>query len=91
MEKCGSDKYGIIFYYRTGRTMKIEPLTTAGQLRNYILRMVARQWYDCSRESFNFVKQIVNAKKHGKDISFDYTSDFDERGISIFFLLEIRW
>ncbi|MCP9265968.1 HECD1 [Dirofilaria immitis] len=66
---------------RSGRTMKIEPLSTVKQLKCYILRMVAKQWYDQGRETFHFVEEIRNAKKHGTKISFTYTSDFDDRGI----------
>jgi len=29
---------------RSGRTLKMEPLTTVGQLENYLLKMVAKQW-----------------------------------------------
>ncbi|KHN87505.1 E3 ubiquitin-protein ligase HECTD1 [Toxocara canis] len=68
---------------RTGRTMKTEPLTTVGQLKNYILRMVAKQWYDRDRETFAFVKQILHAKKNSSKISFVYSSDFDDQGTLI--------
>lgn len=66
--------------YRTGRTMKTEPLTTVGQLKNYILRMVAKQWYDRDRETFAFVRQIKDARKNSSKISFVYSSDFDDQG-----------
>ena len=29
---------------RSGRTLKMEPLTTVSQLENYLLKMVAKQW-----------------------------------------------
>ena len=29
---------------RTGRTLKMEPLTTVSQLESYLLKMVAKQW-----------------------------------------------
>jgi E3 ubiquitin-protein ligase HECTD1 len=29
---------------RSGRTLKMEPLTTVGQLESYLLKMVAKQW-----------------------------------------------
>lgn len=61
--------------------MKTEPLTTVGQLKNFILKMVSKQWYDRGRETFNFVKQIKEAKKSGDKLNFVYTSDFDEQGI----------
>uniref|UniRef100_A0A158Q903 E3 ubiquitin-protein ligase n=1 Tax=Elaeophora elaphi TaxID=1147741 RepID=A0A158Q903_9BILA len=66
---------------RSGRTMKVEPLSTVKQLKCYILRMVAKQWYDRGRETFHFVEEIRNAKKRGTKISFTYTSDFDDKGI----------
>lgn len=34
---------------RTGRTLKMEPLATVGQLSKYLLKMVAKQWYDMDR------------------------------------------
>ncbi|CAG9534153.1 unnamed protein product [Cercopithifilaria johnstoni] len=64
---------------RSGRTMKAEPLSTVKQLKCYILRMVAKQWYDRGRETFHFVEEIRDAKKRGTKISFTYTSDFDDR------------
>uniref|UniRef100_A0A914ZV22 E3 ubiquitin-protein ligase n=10 Tax=Parascaris univalens TaxID=6257 RepID=A0A914ZV22_PARUN len=66
---------------RTGRTMKTEPLTTVGQLKNYILRMVAKQWYDRDRETFAFVRQIKDARRSSSKISFVYSSDFDDQGL----------
>ncbi|EFO28334.2 hypothetical protein LOAG_00153 [Loa loa] len=66
---------------RSGRTMKVEPLNTVKQLKRYILRMVAKQWYDRGRETFHFVEEIKEAKKHGAKISFTYTNDFDDKGI----------
>ncbi|VDK47623.1 unnamed protein product [Anisakis simplex] len=66
---------------RTGRTMKTEPLTTIGQLKNYILRMVAKQWYDRDRETFAFVKLINEAKRTSSKITFTYSSDFDDQGL----------
>ncbi|CAJ0936941.1 unnamed protein product, partial [Mesorhabditis belari] len=62
---------------RTNRFFKSEPLTTIGQLKNFLLKMVAKQWYDRERETFNFVKQIQKEK----ELSFTYTSDFDDQGI----------
>ncbi|KAK6110532.1 HECT-domain (ubiquitin-transferase) family protein [Brugia pahangi] len=66
---------------RSGRTMKVEPLSTVKQLKCYILRMVTKQWYDRGRQTFHFVEEIKNARKHGTKISFTYTSDFDDKGI----------
>ncbi|MFH4979391.1 hypothetical protein AB6A40_006100 [Gnathostoma spinigerum] len=66
---------------RTGRTMKTEPLTTVGQLHDFILQMVAKQWYDWSRETFAFIKAIKQAKISKTNLSFVYSNDFDENGI----------
>lgn len=66
---------------RSGRTMKSEPLATVGQLKNYILRMVAKQWYDRERETYNFIKVIEEAKKSGQKLTFVYSSDFDDQGL----------
>ncbi|KAL3982231.1 HECT-domain (ubiquitin-transferase) family protein [Acanthocheilonema viteae] len=66
---------------RSGRTMRVEPLSTVKQLKCYILRMVAKQWYDRGRETFHFVKEIRDAKKRGSKISFTYTNDFDDKGL----------
>lgn len=60
--------------------MKTEPLATVGQLKNFILKMVSKQWYDRDRETFNFVKQVKEAKELGKSLNFVYTSDFDDQG-----------
>lgn len=61
--------------------MKMEPLATVKQLKCYILQMVTKQWYDRARETFSFVKEIKDAKKKGTNLSFTYTSDFDDKGL----------
>ena len=43
---------------RTGRTLKMEPLATVKQLERFLVKMVAKQWYDYDRPTFNFVKQV---------------------------------
>jgi E3 ubiquitin-protein ligase HECTD1 len=70
-EECGS------LIDRTGRTLKMEPLATVKQLERFLVKMVAKQWYDYDRPTFNFVKQ---AAKVGT-ITFTYQSDFDEHGL----------
>ena len=62
---------------RTGRTLKMEPLATVKQLERFLVKMVAKQWYDYDRPTFNFVK---HAAKVGT-ITFTYQSDFDENGL----------
>jgi len=63
---------------RTGRCLKTEPLTTVRQLEKYLLKMVAKQWYDFDRSTFNFVKKLKESKA---SIKFTYQRDFDENGL----------
>ncbi|XP_030855099.1 E3 ubiquitin-protein ligase HECTD1 isoform X1 [Strongylocentrotus purpuratus] len=62
---------------RTGRTLKMEPLTTVASLERYLLKMVAKQWYDYERTSFTFVHRL----KEAQSITFRHTHDFDDNGI----------
>lgn len=64
---------------RTGRNLKMEPLATVGQLNKYLLKMVAKQWYDMERTSFLFLKKLKETKPAG--VSFKHQHDFDENGI----------
>lgn len=63
---------------RTGRCLKTEPLTTVGQLEKYLTKMVAKQWYDYDRSTFNFVKIL---KEPSVKIEFTHERDFDESGL----------
>ncbi|KAK7103616.1 E3 ubiquitin-protein ligase HECTD1-like isoform X2 [Littorina saxatilis] len=63
---------------RTGKCLKMEPLTTIADLERYLLKMVAKQWYDFERHTFNFVKQL---KENGATITFTHQSDFDDNGL----------
>ena len=57
----------------------MEPLTTIGALERYLLKMVAKQWYDYERTTFNFVKKL---KEPGfKTVTFAHQRDFDENGL----------
>ncbi|KAG7160057.1 E3 ubiquitin-protein ligase HECTD1-like [Homarus americanus] len=62
---------------RNGRTLKMEPLATVEQLERYLLKMVAKQWYDFDRTSFAFVRKL----KEGQKIVFKNSREFDENGI----------
>ncbi|XP_035704354.1 E3 ubiquitin-protein ligase HECTD1 [Folsomia candida] len=62
---------------RSGRTLKMEPLTTIGQLENYLLKMVAKQWYDYDRSTFAFVRKL----KESPPATFRHQQDFDENGL----------
>ncbi|XP_045131795.1 E3 ubiquitin-protein ligase HECTD1-like isoform X14 [Portunus trituberculatus] len=62
---------------RNGRTLKMEPLATVEQLERYLLKMVAKQWYDFDRSSFVFVRKL----KEGQKLTFKNSREFDENGI----------
>ncbi|TSW08334.1 E3 ubiquitin-protein ligase HECTD1 [Bagarius yarrelli] len=62
---------------RTGRMLKMEPLATVESLEQYLLKMVAKQWYDFDRSSFIFVKKL----REGQSFIFRHQHDFDENGI----------
>ncbi|BFZ12481.1 hypothetical protein BsWGS_15521 [Bradybaena similaris] len=63
---------------RTDRCLKVEPLTTVADLERYLLKMVAKQWYDFDRQTFNFVKKL---KEPESTITFTHQNDFDENGL----------
>ncbi|XP_012942946.1 E3 ubiquitin-protein ligase HECTD1 isoform X2 [Aplysia californica] len=63
---------------RTDRCLKIEPLTSVADLERYLLKMVAKQWYDFDRQTFTFVKKL---KEPGTRITFAHQNDFDENGL----------
>ncbi|XP_054264078.1 E3 ubiquitin-protein ligase HECTD1-like [Macrosteles quadrilineatus] len=63
---------------RTGRSLKMEPLATVSQLERYLLKMVAKQWYDYERSSFAFVRRL---KEQGTRITFRHQHDFDDNGL----------
>uniref|UniRef100_A0A3B3V6I1 E3 ubiquitin-protein ligase n=1 Tax=Poecilia latipinna TaxID=48699 RepID=A0A3B3V6I1_9TELE len=62
---------------RTGRMLKMEPLATVESLEQYLLKMVAKQWYDFERSSFVFVRKL----REGQTFTFRHQHDFDENGI----------
>ncbi|KAM9354685.1 E3 ubiquitin-protein ligase HECTD1 isoform 1-T1 [Pholidichthys leucotaenia] len=62
---------------RTGRMLKMEPLATVESLEQYLLKMVAKQWYDFERSSFVFVRKL----REGQIFTFRHQHDFDENGI----------
>ncbi|XP_050406417.1 E3 ubiquitin-protein ligase HECTD1 isoform X3 [Patella vulgata] len=63
---------------RTGRSLKMEPLASVADLEKYLLKMVAKQWYDYERNTFNFVKQL---KEQDATMTFAHQSDFDDNGL----------
>uniref|UniRef100_A0A1A7X551 E3 ubiquitin-protein ligase n=1 Tax=Iconisemion striatum TaxID=60296 RepID=A0A1A7X551_9TELE len=62
---------------RTGRMLKMEPLATVESLEQYLLKMVAKQWYDFERSSFVFVRKL----REGQSFIFRHQHDFDENGL----------
>ncbi|XP_054653507.1 E3 ubiquitin-protein ligase HECTD1 [Dunckerocampus dactyliophorus] len=62
---------------RTGRMLKMEPLATVESLEQYLLKMVAKQWYDFERSSFIFVRKL----REGQTFTFRHQHDFDENGV----------
>ncbi|XP_056283262.1 E3 ubiquitin-protein ligase HECTD1 isoform X2 [Pseudoliparis swirei] len=62
---------------RTGRMLKMEPLATVESLEQYLLKMVAKQWYDFERSSFVFVRKL----REGQTFTFRHQHDFDENGL----------
>ncbi|XP_020287405.1 E3 ubiquitin-protein ligase HECTD1 isoform X2 [Pseudomyrmex gracilis] len=62
---------------RSGRSLKMEPLSTIQQLENHLLKMVAKQWHDHDRSTFTFVKKLKEENK----VTFKYQHDFDENGL----------
>jgi E3 ubiquitin-protein ligase HECTD1 len=62
---------------RTGRSLKMEPLATVDQLERFLLRMVARQWYDYERSTFHYMKYL----QQSAPISLTFDKDFDANGL----------
>ncbi|KRT81883.1 hypothetical protein AMK59_5650 [Oryctes borbonicus] len=58
----------------------MEPLSTVAQLERYLLKMVAKQWYDYDRATFQFLKKLKDPKYQ----IFKHNHDFDENGIIYF-------
>ena len=54
----------------------MEPLATVRQLEKYLLKMVAKQWYDFDRSSYTFIRRLEEAP-----VTFTHTSDFDQGGL----------
>lgn len=63
---------------RSGRFLKMEPLATVTQLERFLLKMVAKQWYDYDRSSYAFVRRL---KEPGTKLTFRPQHDFDDNGL----------
>lgn len=79
LERAASEQ---TLFDRTGRTLKMEPLATVGQLAKYLLKMVAKQWYDMERTNFLFLKKLAAELPAG--MQFKHQSDFDANGLIYF-------
>jgi E3 ubiquitin-protein ligase HECTD1 len=66
-----------LFTDRTGKSLKIEPLATVGQLRTFLASMVSKQWYDHPHGHLEFVKRLKSDSRQ----QFTYVNDFDQNGI----------
>lgn len=77
LERAPSENH---LFDRSGRTLKMEPLTTVAQLNKFLLKMVAKQWYDMDCSTYIFLKTL----KENKGTVFKHQSDFDENGIIYF-------
>ncbi|CAG9766512.1 unnamed protein product [Ceutorhynchus assimilis] len=65
---------------RSGRGLKMEPLATISQLEKYLLKMVAKQWYDYDRSTFQYLRKLKDPKYQ----TFKHSQDFDENGVIYF-------
>ena len=45
---------------RSGCTLKMEPLANVKQLERFLLKMVAKQWFDHDRNTYTFIKNIMD-------------------------------
>lgn len=64
---------------RSGRGLRMEPLTTVHQLEKHLLKMVAKQWYDHERITYSFVKKLKD--KNNIPMKFKHYYDFDKNGV----------
>jgi E3 ubiquitin-protein ligase HECTD1 len=74
------ERSGDTLFDRSGRNLKMEPLTTIGQLNKFLLKMVAKQWYDMDRSTFLYLKKLRENKTNNSGV-FKHQHDFDENGI----------
>ncbi|CAO1338887.1 unnamed protein product [Diamesa serratosioi] len=74
----------LTLFDRTGRNLKMEPLTTIAQLNTFLLKMVAKQWYDLDRSTFLFLKKLKENINTNTKLEFKHQQDFDENGIFYF-------
>ncbi|CAD6199393.1 unnamed protein product [Caenorhabditis auriculariae] len=66
---------------KSGKVVKCEPLASVNQMKQFLLKLVAKQWHDRERSTHRYVKMINDAKTRNEALPFRYTSDFDDQGI----------
>jgi hypothetical protein len=79
----------------TGRQMKADPLCSVLHLKHYLIQMLSKFWFDAERPHLEFVKKISECKNNGKELVFQYESNFDRNGIIYYLgtngLTEEKW
>uniref|UniRef100_A0A1I8GC90 E3 ubiquitin-protein ligase n=1 Tax=Macrostomum lignano TaxID=282301 RepID=A0A1I8GC90_9PLAT len=63
----------------TGRQLRVEPLCSVGELEQYLLKRVCKQWHDLDRSTFRMF-QALSAAPDGA-VQLTYAYDFDENGL----------
>lgn len=66
---------------RTGRQMRAEPLVTVQQLKQYLLRMLAKQWFHYERSTQCFVHALRYEIETNGGLMLNYEHDFDANGL----------
>uniref|UniRef100_H2XKE2 E3 ubiquitin-protein ligase n=1 Tax=Ciona intestinalis TaxID=7719 RepID=H2XKE2_CIOIN len=72
--QCCADDSNLVDY--TGRTLKMETLSSVDDLEQHILKMASKQWYDHDVSNHAYVMRAREG-----EVNFKYSSDFDENGI----------
>jgi len=70
------------------RPLKVEPLATVASIEKYLLKMVAKQWYDYERSTFTFIKKLKGSDTR---VSLKYDQDFDNNGVMYWIGTNGRW
>lgn len=64
---------------RTGRGLRMEPLTTVDQLEKHLLNLIVKKWYDQERATLAFVKKLNDNTNLPMEFKYEY--DFDQNGV----------
>uniref|UniRef100_A0A1I8GC05 E3 ubiquitin-protein ligase n=1 Tax=Macrostomum lignano TaxID=282301 RepID=A0A1I8GC05_9PLAT len=60
----------------TGRQLRVEPLCSVGELEQYLLKRVCKQWHDLDRSTFRMFQAFPDGA-----VQLTYAYDFDENGL----------